>query len=107
MQRSIAAKYAVRPAARFVGRQTGSRERRLGLRSFGTFQPAPSRPTILRHADLGPYVQLRASWRAIAPARGSRRPPGGPRPAVLMRWSASAARRADRRASAAPAPWRA
>src|SRR5204862_3708796 len=107
MQHSIAAKYAVRPAARFVGRQTGSRERRLGLRSFGSFQPAPSRPTILRRADLGPYVQLRAPWRAFAPASTSRPMHGGPRPAVAMRWAANAAGHADRRVSAAPAPWRA
>src|SRR4051794_28089182 len=107
MQRSIAAKYAVRPTARFVGRQTGSRERRPGLRSFGTFPPAPSRPTVLRRADLGPYVQLRAPWRAIAPASGQRPLRGGPRPAVVMRWAANAAGRADRRVSAAPAPWRA
>ena len=105
MQRSIAARFAVRPSARFVGRQMGTRERRLGLRSFGSFQPAPARATILRRADLGPYLQLRASWRAIAPARSARPMRGGPRPAVTMHWAGGPARDA-RRSGVASAPWR-
>ncbi len=105
MQRSIAAKLAARPSARFVGRQMGTRERRLGLRSFGTFQPASARATVLRRADLGPYLQLRASWRAIAPAQATRPTRGGPRPAVAMHWSGSPVRDA-RRSGVAPASWR-
>ena len=86
MQHSIAAKYAARPAARFVRSSPRARERRLGLRST-TFQAASSHQTALRRADLGPYVQLRASWRSIRPARsyaGFRT--GRIRPVVTFRW---------------------
>jgi hypothetical protein len=106
MQHSIAARYAVRPVSRFVGAPDGSRSRRLGLRAFGTFTPAPARATILRRADLGPLVQLRAGWRAVVPARPRVDGRGAPRPAVAMRWARSGGR-ADRRSRAATAAWRA
>ncbi len=106
MQHSIAAKYACRPAARFVRQSPRARERRLGLRPSGSFQAAPSRATVLRRADLGPFVQLRASWRAIRPAR-SHRPNGGLlTPAVAMRWTRFDPSDDGRRAGTAPAPWR-
>ena len=60
MQHSIAAKFAARPAARFVRPSTRARERRLGLRTTGTFRPAAARLTVLRRADLAPLDQLHA-----------------------------------------------
>ena len=65
MQHSIAAKYAARPVASFVRPTSRVRERRLGLRVRGSFQPASARATVLRRADLPPLVRLRASWRAV------------------------------------------
>ena len=107
MQHSIAAKYAARPAARFVRPSTRARERRLGLRTTGTFQPASARQTVLRQADLSPLVQLRATWRAVHVAHPHRPSSGQLHPAVGMRWAGSGATRAARQASAASAPWRA
>jgi hypothetical protein len=106
MQHSIAAKYAARPAARFVRPSTRARERRLGLRSSGTFQPASARQTVLRQADLSPLVQLRATWRAVHVAR-PHRPSGQLHPAAGMRWAGSGAPGTARRSSAASAPWHA
>jgi len=106
MQHSIAARYAVRPVGRFVTAGARARTRRLGLRAFGTFTPAPARPTVLHRTDLGPLVQLRAGWRSIAPAQPMRPSRGGPRPRVAMRWAAPAHTRADRHPSAPTAPWR-
>ena len=105
MQHSIAAKYAARPAARFVRPSSRARERRLGLRNARTFQPASPRQTVLRQADLSPLVQLRASWRAVRPA--PRRSMGGLlRPIFAMHWPDAATALAGRRSSAASAPWR-
>ena len=106
MEHSIAAKFAARPAARFVHPSSRARQRRLGLRPTGSFSAAPSQATVLRTADLGPYVRLRASWRAIRPAR-TRVVSGPPRPAATMQWAWSARSGTPRRSSAAPAPWRA
>ncbi len=106
MQHSIAAKYAVRPAARFVRPSLRARERRLGLRPTGTFHAEPARATVLRRADLGPFVQLRASWRTIRAARSHRPHAGLLGPAVTMRWTRFDPSDDGRRASAAPAPWR-
>ena len=107
MQHSIAAKYAARPAARFVRPSSRARERRLGLRTTGTFQPSSPRQTVLRQADLSPLVQLRASWRAVQPARTHRAAAGVLRPVVAMHWAGVGAARAARRSSAASAPWHA
>src|SRR5438034_6165246 len=60
MQHSIAARFAARPAARFVRPSARARERRLGLRPMGSFRPASATLTVLRRADLGPLVQLHA-----------------------------------------------
>ena len=107
MQHSIAAKYAARPAARFVRPSARARERRLGLRTAGTFQPSSPRQTVLRQVDLSPLVQLRASWRAVKPARSHRSVDGLLHPAAGMRWAGAGATRAARRSSAASAPWHA
>ena len=105
MQHSIAAKYAARPAARFVRPSPRARERRLGLRARSSFQAAPSRATVLRRSDLGAVVRLRASWRAIS--RRARAPgPDRPHPAgrhVPLDAPRSPIRRD--RPSAASAPW--
>jgi hypothetical protein len=106
MQHSIAAKYAARPAARFVRPSSRSRERRLGLRPSGTLQAATSRATILRRPDVAPLTHLRAGWRAITPARGSAAIGGRPRPLVAMRWTDASRTGAVRRPSAVSAPWR-
>lgn len=106
MQHSIAAKYAARPPARFVKPTSRARMPRLGLRAFGTFQPAPSRVTVLRRGDYSPYAALRSAWRAITPARAARPSSGVLRPAVAMHW-ASTGRGRDDRPTAAAAPWRA
>ena len=105
MQHSIAAKYAARPAARFVRSSPRARERRLGLRTQA-FQAASSHQTALRRTDLGPYVQLRASWRSIQPARsfaGLRT--GRIRPAVTFCWMRLGQPIRRDRPSAASAPW--
>jgi len=106
MEHSIAAKYAARPAARFVHPSSRARQRRLGLRPTGTFNAAPSQATVLRTADLGPFVRLRATWRAIRPAR-PRVTSGPPRPVVAMHWARSGRSGSDRRSRAPSAPWRA
>jgi hypothetical protein len=106
MEHSITARYASRPAARFVRASGRARERRLGLRSFGSFQPAPARPTVLRRSNPGPLVSMRGRWRAIAPAGSSRSGAGAPRPAVVIHWTDVRGAGSDRRAGAAPAPWR-
>jgi hypothetical protein len=106
MQHSIAAKYAARPAARFVRPSHRARERRLGLRPSGTFNAAVPHATVLRRADLGPFVQLRASWRAVRATRPQRPSAGLLTPAVRMRWTRFDPASDGRRASAAPAPWR-
>ncbi|HVA84846.1 MAG TPA: hypothetical protein VNF73_00865 [Candidatus Saccharimonadales bacterium] len=107
MQHSIAAKYAARPAAHFVRPSSRARERRLGLRSAGTFQPASPRQTVLRHSNLSPLVRLRAGWRAVRPARSKRSVVGRLQPVVVMRWAGCGTGSAQRQTGAASAPWRA
>jgi hypothetical protein len=107
MQHSIAAKYAARPAAHFVRPSARARERRLGLRTAGTFQPSSPRQTVLRQADLSPLVQLRASWRAVQPAHSHRSAAGLLHPVVAMHWAGAGAARTARRSSATSAPWHA
>ena len=107
MQHSIAAKYAARPAARFVQPSSRARERRLGLHASGAFHPASPRQTILRQADLSPLVQLRASWRAVQPARSAHASGGLLHPVVTMSWAGNGPSSAVRRSSAASAPWHA
>jgi hypothetical protein len=105
MQHSIAAKYAARPAASFVRPSSRIRERHLGLRMRGTFQAASPHATVLRRTDLSPLVRLRASWRAVRPARPNRPVAGHVRPVVSMVWARSGRPGRDRRHGAATAPW--
>lgn len=107
MEHSIAAKYAARPVARFVRPSVRDRERRLGLVSHGTFQATSTRETVLRRADLGPLVQLRASSRSIRAAAPRRTSSGQPRPVVTIHWARSGRSGNARRARAASAPWHA
>ena len=55
MEHSIAAKYAARPAARFVRPSSRARERRLGLGTAASFATATARSAcrqrVLRMAD--------------------------------------------------------
>jgi len=106
MERSIAARYAARPAAQFVRPSARARERRLGLSGAGTFHPASDRLTVLRRSGDGILAQLRGDWRAVTAARPRRVPDGRPRPMVAYRWTGSTASGATRRSSAATAPWR-
>ena len=105
MQHSIAAKYAARPAARFVRPSTRLRERRLGLRAVGSFHAAPPRATVLRRMDLPPLVRLRANWRAVRPARPARRVGGRIGPVVSMSWARFGRSGGGRRSGAASTPW--
>jgi hypothetical protein len=107
MEHSIAAKFAARPSARFVRPSTRARQRRLGLRAANVFNAAPSQATVLRNADLGPLVRLKANWRSVRAARPRRSTGGQPRPLVTMHWARSAGTGSARRSSAASAPWRA
>jgi hypothetical protein len=106
MQHSTAARFAVRPVARFAHPDARERTRRLGLRGFGSFRPAPARATVLLRAEVGPLVALRASWRTIAPAAVRRSRRGSPRPAVAMTWARSGRARGTGRPGAEPAAWR-
>ena len=106
MDHSIAAKYAARPAARFVRPSTRVKERRLGLRPSGSFQAPGTRTTNLHGPEIASRARLRASWRAIQPAAVRRPPTGLPRPSVTMEWARSGQPGMVRRPGAASAPWR-
>jgi hypothetical protein len=105
MQRSLAAKYAIRPVTRFVRPATQGRMRRMGLRSFGSFIPAPAAATVLRRVDVEPLAGLRSGGRGALPTQPRARS-GAPRPSVSIHWAHSARARADRRTTAAATPWR-
>ena len=105
MQHSIAAKYAARPAARFVCASPRARQQRLGLRTTSTFRAVPARATVLRRPDLAPLLRLRASWRSVQAARPGRPQSGRIRPVVSMRWSRPSGPVRESRSSAASAPW--
>jgi len=106
MEHSIAAKYAARPAAHFVRPSARTRERRLGLRAAGSFQPSTARSTVLRRVDGSVLARLRGGWRAFRAARPTRATDGRPRPMTAMHWARSGRAGMDRRSSAATAPWR-
>jgi hypothetical protein len=106
MERSITARYAARQTARFVSPSARERERRLGLRGAGSFRPASTQLTVLRRPGDNVLAQLRGDWRAIRPSPSKVQTDGRPRPAVVMRWTGSAASGPTRRSSAATAPWR-
>ena len=105
MDHSIAAKYAARPAARFVRPSTRVRERRLGLRPSGSFTAPGVRSTVLHGPEAAPLARLRAGWRAIHPAVTKRHRSGRPRPLVAMEWARSGRPGAIRHRGAASAPW--
>ncbi len=105
MQHSIAARYAARPAARFVGAPSRARERRLGLRATVTFRATPARPTVLRHPDPPLLQRVRARWRSMTVAKPRRVTSGRIRPVVSMRWSRPSGPVREGRSSAASAPW--
>lgn len=105
MQRSVVASLANRPVTRFVRPTVGVGTRRMGLRAFTTFTPAPSGATVLRRADLGPIVGRRSDWRSAVPAPPPARG-GAPRPSVSIHWARTVRPRADRRMSPATTPWR-
>jgi len=104
MQHSIAAKYAARPAARFVRPSSRARERRLGLRPVPAFVAASAHRTVLRTPDLGPLSAMRAPWRAIRPAPARPRRSGRLGPVAAFTWTGTA-RQGGSRPAAAPA-WR-
>jgi hypothetical protein len=106
MGHSIAAKYAARPAARFVRPSSRARERRLGLGMLSSFSAARPRATELRGSHSSAYAQLRAGWHGPQPARPSARS-GRPRPLVQMQWARSGRSGTARRPRAATAPWHA
>lgn len=106
MEHSIAAKYAARPAARFVRPSTRVRERRLGLHPAGSFRAPGMRATVLHGPDVAPLTRLRAGWRSIQPARSNHRRGGRPGPLVVMQWARSGGTGAGHpRPGAASAPW--
>ena len=81
MEHSIAAKYAARPAARFVRPSTRVRERRLGLRPSGSFQRAgPPRDGAARPGGRAACPPARRLARDPAGASRSDRRSGRPRP---------------------------
>ena len=106
MDHSIAAKYAARPAARFVRPSSRARERRLGLVPISSFSAVTARQTELRVTEAGPYARLRAGWRGPRPALPRTRD-GRLRPQVEMHWASAGRSGPGRRPSAATAPWHA
>jgi hypothetical protein len=106
MQRSITARYAVRPVARFATVPPRAREPRLGLDRHLRFRAAADRPTLLWRPELGPVALLRSEWRAIAPVREHRPLAGLAGPLAPVRWAKLGARATGRRPRAATAPWR-
>ncbi len=104
MERSITARYAARPAARFPQAAAGSRRRRLGLTPTRVFSPAPTRLTVLLRDQPSPVARLRRDPRSIAATRPVRPTSGRPRPAFSLTWPGSVP---SRRPSAHAAPWRA
>jgi hypothetical protein len=103
MERSIAAKYAARPVARFPRSIGGNGRRRLGLTPVGAFRAAPQRVTVLHREAGSPLAHLRRDSRSIAATRPTRHSSGRPRPVVSLTWSRSVS---VRRPSAPVAPWR-
>ena len=106
MGHSIAAKYAARPAARFVRPSSRAWERRLGLVPISSFSAVAGRQTELRVSEAGPYARLRAGWRGPRAARPRVRD-GRLRPQVEMHWARIGRSGPGRRPRAATAPWHA
>lgn len=105
MQRSITARYASRPAARFATVAPRAREPRLGLDRHARFRVAADRPTLLRRPERGPVALLRAEWRAMTPAHPDHPTSGLAASRAPVRWANLGVRSAGRRPRAATAPW--
>ncbi|HEX5240598.1 MAG TPA: hypothetical protein VFW20_06330 [Candidatus Limnocylindrales bacterium] len=103
MEHSLAARFSIRPAARFPKASAAAPRPRLGLRSGPTFRAASVRPTILHRAEPAPVTRLRHDPRSIAATRPTRPSRGRPVPVVSPTWARSVF---VRRASAPVAPWR-
>jgi hypothetical protein len=106
MQRSITARYAARPVARFATVPPRAREPRLGLDRHVRFRAAADRPTLLRRPERGPVALLRPEWRGVVPVREHRPPAGLAGSHAPVRWAKLGARPTGRRPRAATAPWR-
>jgi len=107
MQRSITARFATRPVARFATVPPRARGPRLGLDRHVRFRAAANHPTLLRRPELGPVDLVRSEWRAVLPVRERRPPTGLAGPHAPVRWAKLGARATGRRPRAATAPWRA
>ncbi len=105
MQHSLAALRGAWPA-RYAHATPRARERRLGLGIGPRFQPAPSRRTVLRHAEIGPLAELRAAWRAPVIEADRAAGLGRPSGTAGMSWTSPGRGAGPRRPSLAPA-WRA
>ena len=110
MQRSIAARYAARPAARFVdpaapGPRAAARPA-LATSGFRAAAGPPDRAPAAGRS--GPVALLRSDWRAghAGPTAPTGRP-GSPARVPPFAGRSSAPRAAGRRPRAAAAPWRA
>ena len=107
MERSIAARYAARPAAQFVRPSARARERQLGLQRRRLVpprvDPSDGPPSPRRRRPRPAPRRLAGDHRRDPPPR-RRRPAATPR--SPYRWTGSAASGATRRSSAATAPWR-
>jgi hypothetical protein len=106
MQRSLLARYAARPAARFamVAPRVGAP--RLGLNRHARFSVNADRPTVLRRPQLGPVALLRADWREAASAHPRQPNSGFAELRAPVRWANVGVRRAGQRQRAATALWR-
>jgi hypothetical protein len=105
MQHSLATLHGAWPA-RYVHPTPRARERRLGLGSGPRFQPAPSRHTVLRQAEMGPLTELRAQWRNPVIEADRAIAGAGSRQVVSMSWTRTDRGAGPRHPSVAPA-WRA
>lgn len=105
MHHSLALLHGAWPA-RYVHPAARTRERRLGLGARPRFVPAPSRHTVLRHAELGSLTELRAPWRAPVIEAERVETSGRSRRTGVMSWTRTDRGADPRRASVAQA-WRA
>jgi len=106
MHRSITARFAVRPVARFATVPPRAREPRLGLDRHLRFRAAADRPTLLRRPELGPVALRRSEWRAVTVVPEHRAAAGLAGPLTPVRWAKLGTRATGRRPRAATAPWR-
>ena len=106
MHRSITARFAVRPVARFATTPPRAHEPLLGLARHLRFRAAADHPTLLRRPELGPVALQRSEWRTITAVPEHRPPAGLAGPLAPVRWAKPGTRASGRRPRAATAPWR-